>query len=646
MKKLFFLFLLPVLLLSVMAVSAGDLDDVNRSGELRFGVPAEYIPFVFDDEDGNPTGIDVALMEEIGRRMGVRVHVISLAFDGMIDALNLGQVDVIGGAFAVTDERAGQIDFTASYYNSDAKFVGLAGVSAPEQVSPETFRYLKIGVQKGTSFDQWVKSNLVSAGFVSPVNVFTFSTAADAMNALDRGDVDLVLLDEDVYEKSYAGSGSYDIFYDGFATENYAFGLRRDSDLTEVINGHLMDMLHDGTAQSIADRFFRMDFTDASVTRDRSAQYFLPAAGSAAQSCVNGMVFVSDVTIKDGQTLYADESFTKVWRVKNTGSCTWTPDYSFVFTSGSRMSGRDIRISKTVAPGQTVDLSVDMIAPGGNGTYKGYWQMRSPQGIGFGQTVWVKIRVNGSAAAPAQKPRDDGQVYQPVSILAFYPDFYVGEADECVTAFWSADGADRLVLSVDGTPVFEDDYDEGSYNICGPVMSTGNHLVELHVFNVTASDFSSFIYTAIGNDDWDRWLENNNWEDGRNWNDEYPEPDNVIDYPEGIDDPEWNPEFPEEPEDPELNPEFPEEPEDPELNPEFPEEPEDPELNPEFPEEPEDPELNPEFPEEPEYPDEPEYPEEPDYPDGSDELPEPDYDELCDPDAPDYWECRAKYYND
>ena len=111
--------MLPVLLLSVLAVFADDLDDVNRSGELRFGVPAEYIPFVFDDEDGNPTGIDVALMEEIGQRMGVRVHVINQAYDGMIDALNLGQVDVIGGAFSVTDERAAQIDFTASYYNRD-----------------------------------------------------------------------------------------------------------------------------------------------------------------------------------------------------------------------------------------------------------------------------------------------------------------------------------------------------------------------------------------------------------------------------------------------------------------------------------------------------------------------------------------------
>ena len=126
---------------------------------------------------------------------------------------------------------------------------------------------------------------------------------------------------------NYAGSGNYDIFYDGFAAENYAFGLRRDSDLTEVINGHLMDMMQDGTAQSIAGCFFRMDFADAAVTRDRSAQFFPSVNGSAAQSCVNGMVFVSDVTIKDGQTLYGNESFTKVWRVKNTGSCTWTPDY-------------------------------------------------------------------------------------------------------------------------------------------------------------------------------------------------------------------------------------------------------------------------------------------------------------------------------
>lgn len=123
---------------------------------------------------------------------------------------------------------------------------------------------------------------------------------------------------------------------------------------------------------------------------------------------------------------------------------------------------------------------------------------------------------------------------------------------------------------------------------------------------MTDSDFSSFTYTAIGNDNWDRWLENNNWEDGRSWNNEYPEPDNIIDYPEGIDDPEWSPVFPVEPEDPD---------------------------EPDYPEEPGDPEWSPEFPEEPEDPDEPDYPE------------EPDYGELCDPDDPDYWECRANYNN-
>ena len=79
MKKNLLVLMFLAVLLVCTSVFADDLDDVFQSGVLRFGVPSEYIPFVFTDEDGNPTGIDVALMEEIGNRMGVQVEVIHLA---------------------------------------------------------------------------------------------------------------------------------------------------------------------------------------------------------------------------------------------------------------------------------------------------------------------------------------------------------------------------------------------------------------------------------------------------------------------------------------------------------------------------------------------------------------------------------------
>lgn len=515
------LLLLAVLLLTVSAVCADDLADVQQSKVLRLGVPPEYIPFVFEDESGNMTGIDVALMEEICRRMGVQLKVVNLAFDGMIDALNLGQVDVIGGAFSKTEARMELIDFTRVYYKGDAQFIGLSTLARPQEVTLSSFRDLKIGVQKGTSFDQWVKANLVAAGYVNSRNVFTYSTAADEMKALDRKDVDLVLLDQDVYEKRYQSTGKYQIFYGGFVQETYAFGLRKGSSLTSVVNEQLTNILKDKTGDEIAGRFFRMNFDNVNVNASHSSQ--LPAAvqtvpvvmqtAAPVQNCINGMIFVSDVAIPDGYQLKPGENFRKVWRVANNGTCTWTPNYSFVFVSGDQMSGRAVSIPSNVAPGQTVDLAVDMIAPNSAGSYKGNWQMRSPQGTGFGQTIWTKISVAGSSPAPApSKPsspssssQSDGQNYVPVEIYYFYPDYYAGEEDSCINVYWSASGASMVEITVDGQSMYRGDWANGTKQICGPITNRGSHNVQLYAFNVTADAYSSFTYTTSYTEDRGGW---------------------------------------------------------------------------------------------------------------------------------------------
>ena len=410
MKKIIFL-LIAVMLLASAAVQADDLENVKNAGELVFGVSPDYIPFVFYDASGRLTGIDVALMEEIGRRMQVSVRPIDIAFDGNMDALKISQVDVIGGALSKTEERQKQIDFTRVYYSGDARFIGLTDLSVPQNVTYESFRNLKIGVQIGTSFDQWIKTNLVNGGYIDIRNVFTYPNVASGMKALDRKAVDLVLLDQDIYESLYQSTGKYKVFYDGFAKENYAFGLRKDSALTAVINAHLTDMLKDGTAQSIANRFFQMNFGEAKATDARPSQLApitapepvalipvptaVPTVSTrpALPPGTDYMTFAADVTITDGHQVKPGERFRKTWRVKNTGNTTWTPYYSFVYVSGDRMNGRDINIPTTVYPGQTVELSVDLVAPKDKGTYRGYWQMRTPYGYNFGETIWVKVRV-------------------------------------------------------------------------------------------------------------------------------------------------------------------------------------------------------------------------------------------------------------
>ena len=88
------------------------------------------------------------------------------------------------------------------------------------------------------------------------------------------------------------------------------------------------------------------------------------AAQRAALATCDWAQFVADVTIPDGTSFSAGTAFTKTWRLKNIGVCTWTTSYALVFDSGTQMGApASLSFPINVAPGQTVDLTVNMTAP-------------------------------------------------------------------------------------------------------------------------------------------------------------------------------------------------------------------------------------------------------------------------------------------
>jgi hypothetical protein len=99
--------------------------------------------------------------------------------------------------------------------------------------------------------------------------------------------------------------------------------------------------------------------------------------------------FITDVTVPDGTQFAPGEVFTKTWRLKNIGTCTWTPDYDIAFDSGSQMSGTNMQVPGYVAPGQTVDVAVTFTAPSTPGHYVGYWMLRNASGKMFGTGGWA-----------------------------------------------------------------------------------------------------------------------------------------------------------------------------------------------------------------------------------------------------------------
>jgi len=126
----------------------------------------------------------------------------------------------------------------------------------------------------------------------------------------------------------------------------------------------------------------------------------------------NAIKFIADNTIPDGMTLAPNVDFNKVWRLKNTGSCTWNKGYDLVFIGGTQMDATKVVDFQTeVKPGESVKISAKMTSPDIAGEYTGLWMLRSADGEIFGlgdaaqKAFWVKIRVTdpGSSTPPPEE---------------------------------------------------------------------------------------------------------------------------------------------------------------------------------------------------------------------------------------------------
>lgn len=109
--------------------------------------------------------------------------------------------------------------------------------------------------------------------------------------------------------------------------------------------------------------------------------------------------FVSDVTVPDWTKITAGSDFTKTWRLQNSGTCKWDLGFDIIFTGGNQLGADKVYdLPKAVAPGETIDISIPMVAPQMVGNYTSEWMFLSNNGIRFGTgsdtkgPFWAKIQ--------------------------------------------------------------------------------------------------------------------------------------------------------------------------------------------------------------------------------------------------------------
>lgn len=211
-------------------------------GVLTVGTNAEFPPFEYVDDNGEPDGFDIALIKAIGEKLGVEVEVENMEFASLVSSIG-SKIDVAIAGMTITDERKESVDFSDSYYEA-VQYVILPADS--EIATADDLTGKTIGVQLGTTGD------FIATDDIADSTVQQYNKAVDAVNDLINGRLDCVIVDKNpalVFESKFEGQvKAVDGAEFGFGTEEYAIALPKgDTALVDAVNAALEEIKADGT---------------------------------------------------------------------------------------------------------------------------------------------------------------------------------------------------------------------------------------------------------------------------------------------------------------------------------------------------------------------------------------------------------------
>ena len=246
MKKILAMVLALCLMFCVSAASAeGMVDKIKEKGTLVLGTEATYGPYEFLDDDANPIGCDIWLAQQIADELGVELQVTDMAFDGIIDAVKTGMVDMGIAAFTVNEERAKVIDFSHEYEKSQQLLIVKKG-DADTYTTVESLAGQKVGAQMGTIQSQLIETTLPDS------ELFELDTYPSLALELVNGNIAGFVCDYAVGMGMVASNDKLEVANFTFSSEEASFGkacvvAQGNEDFLEVVNKVIDKVVEDGS---------------------------------------------------------------------------------------------------------------------------------------------------------------------------------------------------------------------------------------------------------------------------------------------------------------------------------------------------------------------------------------------------------------
>ena len=228
------------------SADAAAVTTVN-AGKLTMSTNAAFPPYEMTTDSGDFEGIDIEVAGAIAEKLGLELQVDDMDFDAALLAAQNGKSDMVMAGVTVTDERLKVMDFSDTYAE------GIQSIIVPEDSDIATVDDLSgktIGTQRGTT------GYIYCTDDFGEDNVIAYDNGLTAVQALNNGQVDAVVIDNAPAKEFVAANPGLKILDTAYAQEDYAIGVAKgNTQLLDAINGALEELQADGTLQAIVDKY-------------------------------------------------------------------------------------------------------------------------------------------------------------------------------------------------------------------------------------------------------------------------------------------------------------------------------------------------------------------------------------------------------
>lgn len=224
-------------------------------GVLTMGTNAAFPPYEFYEGDVI-VGIDAEIAQALAEKLGLELEIVDMDFSSIITSVQTGKIDMGLAGMTVTEERLQNVDFTDSYATG-VQVIIVKEDSDIQSVDDMTGKM--IGTQEGTTGYQYCSDTPENGGF-GEENVIAYTNGATAVQALQQGKVDCVVIDKQPALSFVEANEGLKILDTEYVTEDYAAAVSKENpELRDALNQALTELKEDGTIQSILDKYIKAE---------------------------------------------------------------------------------------------------------------------------------------------------------------------------------------------------------------------------------------------------------------------------------------------------------------------------------------------------------------------------------------------------